>query len=193
MKIRIPVSARKKALLIIDVQPATLNSAAVSTVRVIRAAIRATHYPLYVIAAYHAGLESMFYKQSRWHLPIERAGAVDEGVLEEVRRKNMNTVVTTKSVRSVFKCDQRADLMNAMASDEIAEVHVMGYDINDCVLATAYDALDLGFYTYVIEEACNRNDGNKDLVAAAISVLRQQNMTNHSSLDDHEDIELDIA
>ncbi|MEJ0063195.1 MAG: isochorismatase family protein [Alphaproteobacteria bacterium] len=190
MKIKIPASGRPKALFIIDVQPATLEDKALSTVWAIKEILRATHYPLYVAAAYHAGPESMFYKQSRWLLPQEQAGFTDEDVLAEIQHKNARLVSITKSARSGFKCDQRSALLEALEAERIAEIHIVGYDINDCVLATAYDAIDLGFYAYVIEEACGRSDGEEDIIHAALAILRQQNMTNNSNLFGCEEIEI---
>lgn len=77
-----------------------------------------------------------------------------------------------------------------MEARSIEEIHLVGFDINDCVLATAYDALDRGYFTYVIEECCGRTDGDEGIIAAALAVLRKQNMTNQSSLD--ETIECDV-
>ncbi len=57
----------------------------------------------------------------------------------------------------------------------------IGYDINDCVLASAYDAIDRGLYTYVIEELSHHCDDSDELKNAALVVLRRQAMTNKSA------------
>jgi len=63
----------------------------------------------------------------------------------------------------------------------IDEVHLAGFDINDCVLATAYDALDQGYFTFAIEECCGRTDSDRSVIDAALMVLRKQAMTNNSN------------
>ena len=67
-------------------------------------------------------------------------------------------------------------------------MHLIGYDINDCVLASAYDAIDLNFYTYVIEELCHHWDGIEELKQAALIVLRRQSLTNNSCKEEVESI-----
>jgi len=188
MKIKIPKSGRNKALFVIDVQPNTLNAKAAGTSHIIRATIKATGYPFYALATYYADSQSMLFKQSKWSLSREEAGATDEKIISAVAGKNAPVMHLTKSGRSAFKCEQRPALLESLKALAIEEIHIVGYDINDCVLATAYDAIDLGFYTYVIEEACNHYAGDENLVAAAIKVLRQQNMTNNSSLFEFEEI-----
>jgi nicotinamidase-related amidase len=190
MNIKIPQSTRNKALFIVDVQPQTLEGSAVATLETIRAYVRATSYPLYVIATYYTGPESMLYKQNQWLLPKEQAGSTDENVLKEIRNKNAKFIQITKQVRSCFKSDQQSMLQEHLKSHDISEIHLLGYDINDCVLGTAYDAIDLGYYTYVIEEACDHYAGIPSLKEAAITVLRRQSMTNNSSHFEYEEIDI---
>jgi hypothetical protein len=52
---------------------------------------------------------------------------------------------------------------------------------NDCVLATAYDALDRGYFTFAIEECCGRTDCDRSVINAALMILRKQAMTNNSN------------
>ena len=89
------------------------------------------------------------------------------------------TTFVTKKSRSVFI--EQSSLVQKLRDQGIEEVHVVGYDINDCVLTTANDAFDYGFYTYVIEEASDSSQSN-ELREAALLILRENEMTNHSEL-----------
>lgn len=179
MKINLPKSAAKRALIIIDVQPATLRSeAAFKVLDLIRSYVRIAQYDAYVIATYSATPDSMFFRQSNWLITAEAAGPTDTIIEQIIDRKPQPALRVHKTLRSVFKL---SDVIPFIASNKIEEVHVLGFDINDCVLATAYDALDLGYFSYVIEECSGRTDGNHDLINAALSILRKQNMTNNSN------------
>lgn len=171
-------------MFVVDVQPRTLQGSALETLDIIRGFLRATQYSFYVVATYCAEESSMFFKQGKWLLPHEQAGPTDSGILMDVADKQADSILVTKQVRSCFKCHERNALLAALKAHEVSEIHLVGYDVNDCVLATAYDAIDLGYYTYVIEEACNHHAGDGGLVKAALTVLRMQNMTNHSALFD---------
>jgi nicotinamidase-related amidase len=82
-----------------------------------------------------------------------------------------------KETKSVFKGDK--NVASILREKNITEVHIVGLDTNDCVLATAYESFDLGFVTYVIEECC-QSSLSEELHKYAIEILRGQNMTNNS-------------
>ncbi len=69
---------------------------------------------------------------------------------------------------------------NILKYEFIKEVHIIGLDTNDCVLATAYEAFDLGFFTYVIEECTQSSSGN-ELHLKGIDLLRHVGLTNRSN------------
>lgn len=64
----------------------------------------------------------------------------------------------------------------------IEEVHIVGLDANDCVLATAYEAFDLGYFTYVIEE-CTESSSSEEIRDAGFKLLRHVNLTNNSCIE----------
>jgi nicotinamidase-related amidase len=182
MKIDFPCSGTKRALFVIDVQPQTLRgSEALATLAVLRDYVRATDYDAYVVATYSAPADSMFCLQSGWSLSAEAAGPSDPLLDDVIASKTHGAVQIAKTVRSVFKASE-GDALRAMLSERgIDEIHLVGFDINDCVLATAYDALDSGFFTYVIEECTGRTDDNGAVIDAALTILRKQNMTNKTT------------
>jgi nicotinamidase-related amidase len=191
MKIHFPTAGARRALLIIDVQTATLcSSGAHEVLDTLRRYIDRSTYDAYVIAVFSAPEDSMFVRQLRWSLSAEAAGPADAGIEQAVAARRKPVLHIAKTVRSIFKGTHGGGVARFLAENAIDEVHLAGFDINDCVLATAYDALDQGFFTYAIEECCGRTDSNALVIDAALTVLRKQSMTNQSTR--HEWIEVDV-
>jgi nicotinamidase-related amidase len=182
MKVTLPMSTRKKALFVVDAQPDTLEQRATSHIDSIIKLICNTKYNLYVAASYHADKNSMFFKQGGWFLPEISAGLVDGEIIANIRQTGRPIVALTKTARSCFKSNEAIELEQSLSENQVEEVHIVGFDIDDCVMATAYDCIDRGYYTFIIEEACGRYDGDQNLIDAAIKILRKSHMTNNSSL-----------
>src|SRR3989338_2869553 len=140
---KVPLSGRKKALLLVDVQPAFVNHRNKHIIKSIAHLVKTIPYDFYAIALFHAEKGSLWDKQQNWicpqdtrfHIPLELAGLL----------KDKNCVHIKKSTKSVFKGNK--DLAALLKNKKIKEVHVVGFDTNDCVLASAYEAFDLGFFT----------------------------------------------
>lgn len=180
--IRFPTAGTKRALLIIDVQTATLSSeGAYAVLDTMRRYIDRSAYDAYVVAVYSAPDDSMFVRQSGWPLSAEAAGPTDERIEQAVARHGKPVLHIAKTVRSIFKGAQGGEVESFLADHAIDEVHLVGFDVNDCVLSTAYDALDRGFFTYAIEECCGRTDSDSVIIDAALTVMRRQAMTNRST------------
>lgn len=181
MKIKLPVSDRRKALLLIDIQLGSLSSNVLPLVDSMSTFIRVTDYDAYVQVSYFADEESMLAKQTMFTISKEAAGGVAEKIVEAVAGKAKPVLDIEKNVRSCFKGFEKGALQDFLSRHSIQEVHLIGYDINDCVLASAYDAVDSKYYTYVIEELSHHWDGVEELKEAAIRILRRQAMTNNST------------
>lgn len=141
MLIRQPTFGTRQALLIIDVQPATFNSSgAHDKLHRIRRYVECAAYDAYVIATFSVPSESMFGRQLGWTLTAVSAGPTDAETLEVARTKEKPTLMLSNTVRSLFKGEPGAAAIAFLAQCEIDEVHLLRYDIDDCILATAYDA-----------------------------------------------------
>jgi nicotinamidase-related amidase len=180
MEIRIQESPRRKALFVIDVQSKSLSPKALDLVPFMASFIAKTEYDVYVEANYWADENSMFFKQGGFSLSKEEAGTTAPELKQELQKKNLPQILVQKDTRSCFKALNAASLRNFLALHKIEEAHFIGFDINDCVLASAYDALDLGYFTCVIEELCHHWDGIDELKEAAITIYRRQKMTNYT-------------
>ncbi len=172
---RIPHSNRKCAIIVVDVQPAFLNERNAYIVKNILELLNSSRYDLYIEATFHAEKGSLWEIQQDWICPEgEKTKTVPE--LAEKLSK-LNAIKVHKETKSAFKGN--VNLSVVLKEAGIREIHVVGVDTNDCVLATAYEAFDLGFITYVIEECCQSSSSEK-LHEYAIELLRGQNMTNNS-------------
>jgi nicotinamidase-related amidase len=121
----------------------------------------------------------MFLKQNGFLKSRDEAGETAEEIRTTLVRRTKPHILVEKNTRSCFKAFNAAELTGFLKDHQIMEAHFIGFDINDCVLASAYDAVDLGYFTYVIEELCHHWEGNKLLKESAIAIYRRQNMSNN--------------
>lgn len=180
---KLPDTSKRKALIVVDVQPAFINDENKHIVSSTRKLIEKVPYDTYVEAVFSAEKGSLWDIQQGWICPkSEETHTLDE-VAELLRPKNPLKV--HKHTRSVFQGDQ--DVTAYLKEHGIEEVHVVGTETNDCVLATVFDAFDAGFMTYVLEECCeSATEGRHQM---GLDILRIQGMTNNRCLANTIDIE----
>ena len=168
-------------MFLVDIQPKTLSAAAAVLVSPIKAFVSASNYEAYVDANYFADEDSMFFRQGEFLLKEVDAGGTATEILAELERKSAPTFRVKKNTRSCFKGFDSRDLGAFLRANSIEEIHLVGYDVNDCVLASTYEAVDSGYFTYVIEELCHNWNGSEQLKEAALPILRIQGLTNNST------------
>jgi len=181
MNINVPDSSRRKALFIIDVQAQTLAPKAKALIPLMASFIAQSEYDAYVEANYFADEQSMFFKQNGFLKTREEAGPTAPEIRLALSKKNAPHMFVEKSSRSCFKAPNAPELQKFLENNKIEEDHFIGYDINDCVLASAYEAIDLGYFSYVIEELCHHWEAIEALKDASIAIYRRQNMSNHGN------------
>ena len=133
------------------------------------------HYDLYVQVVFRAERDSLWELQTGWSLPNGRGVRPLNEVSNALRGQRVYRI--HKQTRSAFHGDP--DLLAILETNGIQELHLAGFDLNDCVMASAFDTFDNGFFTYVIEECCGESRGS-GLRSQAIEVLRYLNLTNNS-------------
>ena len=175
---KIPFSKRKKALILVDVQPGFLNQRNKYIIQNIKDLINNISYDCYIESIFHAEKGSLWQKQTGWILPKDDTFHTVPELLDAVKDKDVLHV--EKETKSVFKGNP--DIQTELRKRHIEEVHIVGLDVNDCVLASAYEAFDLGFYTYVIEE-CSEASDSEDIKNTGFEVLRHVNLTNNSCIE----------
>lgn len=170
--IKIPKSNNKRALILVDIQKGFLKKWEKPLISNLKKLLAQELYDLYVEVTFHAEKGSLWDKQTNWTFPYEPT--VPE-VLDLLKGKNVIKII--KETRSAFKGN--VNLFSVLQKNKIKEVHVVGMDSSDCVFATAQEAFDLGFYTYVIEECTGASQGEK-IHKNAIAILRCLGLTNHT-------------
>ena len=172
-----------KALIIVDVQPIFLNEKNRHVLSNIAYVIRKFPYDLYINAVFYAPKNSIWQKQTGWSVPKKEAKT--ESIIRKLLSERENVINVVKQTKSVFKGKHDAEynlnikipsVERVLRYEGIEEVHIIGLDTNDCVLATAYEAFDLGYFTYVIEECTQSSSGNT-LHRKAIDLLRHVGLT----------------
>lgn len=183
MDIKLPISSRRKALCVVDIQPQTLVEKAKELIPQMVQFIEQVPYQTYVEANYYADEGSMFWKQNRFVKSESEAGPTAATIRQAIAATGHPHFFVQKTTRSLFKAPNTPELLTFLKSHQIEELHFIGYDINDCVLASAFDSIDLGYFTYVIEELSHHWGAIDELRDAAILIYRRQNMSNHSAHD----------
>jgi nicotinamidase-related amidase len=175
---KIPNSNRNKALLVIDMQQAFLDKRTAYIVENISNLLDTVPYQTYVVAVFHAEEDSLWDIQQNWTCPKN----VDTKTVVNLETKlnKLSPILIEKETRSAFKGN--VDISTLLRERGVTEVQIVGTQTNDCILATALDAFDLGFIPYVIEECCE--GPTKEFHEAGLKLLRRQRMTNNSCAED---------
>jgi nicotinamidase-related amidase len=184
MFINIPHSWRKKALFIIDVQESFILERNKYILENIQKIIKEIEYDCIIATIAINKKDSLWEKQVGWY-DAEKKEKIDEKILESM--KNKNCFYGTKLAKSAFKCDN-IEVINILKEHKIEEIHLTWFETNDCIFATAFEGFDLGYFTFVIEEACET--GHTALNHTyALELMKYIKMTNNSDFIGKENIE----
>jgi len=161
--------------MVVDVQPRFLNDRIRYIADNICSLIDSVPYALYIQSLLHADENSLWFKQHGWIAPTE-GNMLTAPPLGE-RLKRLDAISVVKTTRSIFK--GQPPILDSLRVNRIEETHIVGLDTYDCIMASAHEAFDLDFFTYVIEECCQCSSG-QDLHDRAVANLRFVNLTNNS-------------
>lgn len=110
-----------------------------------------------------------------WCEPVLETDTIPE-IKKTLEWKNVLKV--SKLARSIWKCKE--DLKSFLSKNSIEEIHICWYESNDCVMASAFESFDLGYFTFVIEEASETRTTQTNHLKA-IDILNYLNLTNNSN------------
>ena len=106
---------------------------------------------------------SNFHKFFGW---IKCNSSPDTDIAHELSKFANSKNIFAKHTFSAFKSKK---LLAFLRKNRVSEVHLCGTDSDACVLASAYDAFDLGFSVHVIKELCaSCNNKRFDKIGKAI-------------------------
>ncbi|HJQ09183.1 MAG TPA: isochorismatase family cysteine hydrolase [Candidatus Saccharimonadales bacterium] len=183
---KLPDTHRKRALIVIDLQPAMLKPHNDHIVPRIASLIERVPYDGYVEAVWHSGDGSLWGEMMNVdHPKDETTHTVD--IVHKLLAPH-HPLQVTKTSRSVFMGNQ--DVAKYLRDLDIEEVHLVGTETNDCVFATAMSAFDLSFRPYVLEECCEALYEGRH--TQGVQLLRYQKLTNNSCLAETIESELEF-
>ncbi len=165
------METRKTALIIVDIQPGFITEENKWLIPNVEKLFQTQKYDAYVEVTFSAAEGSLWQRQSDWTFPWQDTVPEVKSLIPQ-----NDYLYIKKETKSAFKGDK--DLTAFLKEHHIEEVHVIGLDTNDCVFATANEAFDLGFFSYVIEE-CTASSESEDLRQAALSILEELEMVKH--------------
>lgn len=144
----------KKTLLIIDVQEFFINAFTEPVVAKIASYITSHDYDEIVFSVFQNiptsnFVASLHRDKCMWEKDIELHQLLHERSTPE------NTFF--KSTYSLFK---QADFLQYIDKNQLAHFDICGIDTNACIIATAFDWFDLGYYVHVLPELCASHSGN---------------------------------
>lgn len=170
---KIPITWRKKALIIVDITESFILDRNKYIIPWINNLINNIDYDLFVTCIPYNKKWSLRTSQIWWNDLLDKKYKLDSSILKAL--ENKNHIQLNKISKSAFKWDLR--LVDILKDKDIKEVHIVWYESNDCVLATAFEAFDLWFYTFVIEEACETwtTESNHKHAIAILNYLKLSN------------------
>ena len=149
-----PRISAHRALLIVDAEPQFVTPATRKVIPAIVRLLKRTRYPLYVVAEYtdrSPGRRAR--KKTQWERTYGRLHHAEETVPEiAAELAGRKVLKIAKSTRSLFGSDDK--LAQQLRRRGVREVHIVGLETHDCILATALDAFDHEFKTRVLLSAC---------------------------------------
>lgn len=164
-----------RALLIIDAEPRFITPVTSKAIPAIVRLLKRTRYPLYVVAEYTDPTPGKHARnKTQWERSFGRLHRSEETVPEIAAELADRPVLKiAKSTRSLFGSDDK--LARQLRRRGVKEVHIVGLETHDCILATALDAFDHEFKTRVLVAACASKHVRHH--RAACSILKSAKLT----------------
>ncbi|MBL0938117.1 MAG: cysteine hydrolase [Gemmatimonadaceae bacterium] len=157
--------------MIVDVIPKFLTPVTHRVIPHIASLIAKGRYGVYVLAEYSdRGPAGRAVPPTRWQRTygdLHHSEFTVTQIADALRNRPVVRVV--KSTRSLFGTDER--LTRLLRRRGIREIHIVGIETHDCVMATALDAFDRDFITCVLSKGCASKSPR--LHRAACTILRK--------------------
>jgi len=144
----------KKALMIVDLQNFFIDERTTDLPRKIKERIESGKYDEIVFTKFINQLDSNFFLNG-WKHCMEPP---ETDIHPELALYANDSAVFEKNGFSAFRAE---GLHEYLKRKGIKEVHICGTDTDACVLASAYDAFELGYDVKVLEDFCASRNGKE--------------------------------
>ncbi len=157
----------KKALIVIDVQKYFIDENTKEIPLKIAEYIKNERdmFDFVIFQKFVNNENTPFYKLFNWK---DMMGSPETDFCDEI--EEINHKLFERSTRSCLRNDE---FKRFLEENEVNEVFLCGFNTDECVISTAFDACDLGYRINVIERLCATYNG-KEYHEAAIKLLREQ-------------------
>lgn len=157
----------KKALIVIDVQKGFAVEMAEDLPKKIVSHLKTNKYDFVLFTISHNTPSSNFRKLLEWHGGI-RKPYIDIHPLIEPMLTKENTF--HKHTYSAFKAP---GLKKFIKLNGIEEIYLCGINTDACVLASAFEAFDLGYNFKIIDDLCSVSSYKQEYVDAANVIIKR--------------------
>lgn len=156
----------KTAVVIIDVQNYFINEETIELPSKIAHFIQNNKFDYILFTRFVNSEKSNYIKLLNWRKCFSPP---DIDIHPAFERFITSDNVFSKSSYSVFKA---TGFTNFLTKNNIKELFLCGIDTDSCVLASAYDAFDLGYNVRVLEDLCLSHSGD-DFHSSAIKIINK--------------------
>jgi nicotinamidase-related amidase len=155
----------KSALVVIDVQNHFAVEKAKDLPGKIANYIKKSSYDYVLFTLFRNDPDSNYHKTLHWYKAMDRPGIDLHPALKEFSNKQ-NTF--EKLTYSAFKVP---DFVKFLKKHNVEQLDICGINIDGCVLATAYEAFDLGYKMRVLEKLSSVASERQDYEDSAKTII----------------------
>ena len=156
----------RTALIVIDMQRAFITSKAKHLPQKIKAHIERSNYDSIIFSKFINAENSNFARKLDWHKCRKSPDIDIAPELSEIANRNH---IFEKHTYSIFKAKGFVDFLR---KNKISKLCLCGLDLDACILASAFEAFDLGFDCEVLFGLVG-SSANADIHKSAERVIRK--------------------
>lgn len=150
-----------KILIVIDVQNVFVNEKNKFIVNGIKSLIESDKFDKVIFTVFINNEKSSFVKYLNWNKAFRSEGT---RIVEDLR--SFSDIIIERSTFSAFGAKE---ILNYISKED--EIYLCGLDTDACVLATAYEGIDIGFDIKVIDDLIF--SVNEEMHAIGMNVMRR--------------------
>lgn len=156
----------RTALIVIDVQNYFVNEHTKSVPEKIALFINENKFDFVLFTKFVNREGSNYFKLLNWKKCL---GPPDTDIHHSLEKFAHDGNLFEKASYSIFKSKDFADFLK---NNQITKLYLYGIDIDACVLASAFDAFDLGYEVEVLTDLSLSHSGNQ-LGNAALKIIKK--------------------
>lgn len=153
---------RKKAIIIVDVQECFIKAGNQYLPERIREHLNANEYNQIIFTRFINQADSNFVKRKQWKDCFAEEGTEIHHSLRDIAKQSN---VFLKTTYSSLKAE---GLLDFLRERKISTLYICGLNLHACVLATLFDAFDLGFDYHLLIDLTDIHDNATSKLAEKI-------------------------